>query len=164
MARKKAVGAGSTAMLSQLQIATAALEMRLQGGQVPRIAEALGQPVARVRQLISDAVGSLGTLRSEKAEELRELDLARLDMLFSDNLADVKKCATATERAAIRDKCRSLIETRAKLAGLNAPIQVEQRIALADVTPPQPMSEAAKAILAQLRGGEVIDAEVVSGG
>lgn len=115
-------GLGSSAMLAKIQLTRDAIELRKRGDDLPAIADQLGVSVAEVRRCIETAVAGLESAQAEEAATLRELELLRLDALFKVYFdkglrGDVKSAQF----------CIGLMERRARLAGLNKPIQIEQR-------------------------------------
>lgn len=90
-----------------------ALDMRREGMSLRAIAVKLGMNVSSVWETIQ--VGLAETVKPV-SEELRELELQRLDHLLAKN----KNAVNAGDTHAIRAQVR-IIEARAKLLGLNAP-------------------------------------------
>jgi DNA-binding CsgD family transcriptional regulator len=101
------------------------LEMRLQGLQVRDIARTLGLSHQAVSTHLANAFSALNT---PKADELRNLELERLDRLLQAcepgiSAGDPKLIAAATRISA----------QRSNLLGLNRPIQVEHTVLTVDV-------------------------------
>lgn len=115
-------GLGSSAMLAKIQLTREAIELRKKGDDLPAIAEKLGVSVAEVRRSIETAVAGLESAQAEEAATLREIELMRLDALHK---VYFEKALRGDVRSA--RMCLDLMASRARLAGLNKPIQVEQR-------------------------------------
>jgi len=97
-----------------------ALEMRRDGKSLQSIADTLQMTVSSVWETIQ--VGLRETVRPA-SEELRELELQRLDRLTERNKAGVEKGKVPAILAAVR-----IVEARAKLLGLSAPDQHELKL------------------------------------
>ncbi len=89
------------------------LELRRDGKSLQAIADQMKMSVSSVWQTIQ--MGLAETIRPV-SEELRELELQRLDWLLEKNKKGVDKGNVESVRAAVR-----IIEARAKMLGLNAP-------------------------------------------
>ena len=131
-----------------------ALEMREQGATYQQIADEIypgknGKPGSRANahHAITKAIAEIP---AEKAEDVRAIELLRLDKLW---LVAYNKAMLTTTPAAERDKsmrmCLSIMERRAKLLGLDAPAQVHNmgdgviNISFDDGLLPSPMLEPA---------------------
>lgn len=90
-----------------------AMDMRRDGASLRAIATALGMSCAAVHETIQ--VGLRETIEPV-SDELREMELQRLDVLWRK----LQKGVNAGEADAIRAAVR-VIDTRAKLLGMNAP-------------------------------------------
>lgn len=115
-------GLGSSAMLAKIQLTRDAVELRKQGDELPVIAGKLGVSVAEVRKCIETAVSGLESAQAEEAAVMREIDLLRLDALFKVHFEKALRGDHRSSR-----ECREIMAARARLAGLNKPIQIEQR-------------------------------------
>lgn len=115
-------GLGSSAMLAKIQLTRDAIELRKRGDELPDIADKLGVSVAEVRRCIETAVAGLESAQAEEAAVMREIDLMRLDALFKVHF---EKALRGDHRST--KQCMEIMASRARLAGLNKPIQIEQR-------------------------------------
>jgi len=98
--------------------AAKALELRMEGKTFDEIAEEVGYAG---RQGAHDAViRSLKEITREPAEELLKLDLERLDKMFGVHYLN----AQAGDPQALA-ACMKIMERRAKLLGLDAPVKQE---------------------------------------
>ena len=103
--------------LAQAEKRRRALELRKAGASYEQIAESLGY---RSKSGAHDAVtGALRDMLREPAEQVRTLELSRLD----DILMSIWTRVRAGEVAAI-DRALRLAERRARLLGLDAPVKV----------------------------------------
>lgn len=98
--------------------AAKALELRSEGMGFPEIAKELGY---NSRQAAHDAVQRAldGVLR-EPAEKLRTLDLERLDRMWQTHFLQAQAGDVQSLSA-----CLKIMERRARLLGLDAPVQQE---------------------------------------
>lgn len=87
-----------------------AMEMRLAGASLQAIADALGMSVSSVHETIQ--VGLRESLQPA-SDELREMELQRLDVLWKSLQKGVKAGEADSVRAAVR-----VMEQRARLLGL----------------------------------------------
>lgn len=152
-------GMGSAAVLAKMQLTMDCLDLRKRGFSIPAVAQRLGISPTAVRKHIEDAVTSMEAVKSEDAAHLRELDLARLDELY---IPMHEKAIRGDPRAL--QACLSIMERRARLAGMDKPTVVEKHITLSEVIPQEQLTLAAQQYLASLRevGGPVIlDANAV---
>lgn len=93
-----------------------AVDLRLMGHSLDDIGRAIDLSVARVSQLISEALADLAAVNAVSAGELREMELARLDRLLVQHWgkrADIKSSELILK----------ILERRHKLSG----IEVQQR-------------------------------------
>ena len=95
-----------------------ALDMRKQGKTYQQIAEALGVSVSTAHKYIKSSLQELADLRIDGADELRQMELERLDEALSNVTAsqDYKDGDPQSIQVYIR-----LSESRRKLLGLDAP-------------------------------------------
>lgn len=98
-----------------------ALEMRKAGATYAHIAQVLNITETAARKAVLRALARLNEKVSESAEEVRRLELERLDAL----LAALWGKAQAGDGAAI-DRVLRIMERRARLLGLDAPERIEQ--------------------------------------
>ena len=100
--------------------AAKALELRMEGQTFEAIAEALGYAG---KQGAYDAVRrSLAAVTREPAEELIKLDLERLDVLWQIQYLNAQGGDVQAMAA-----CMKIMERRAKLLGLDAPVKVDNK-------------------------------------
>lgn len=97
-----------------------ALELRKRGFSYDRIGEALGISRAGAYECVRRALEALRVDSQEKAEEVRELELSRLDRM----LEIAQAAADAGELSAI-DRVLRIQERRSKYLGLDAPTRTE---------------------------------------
>lgn len=93
-----------------------ALELRLEGMTYAEIAELMGKSVSTVHGYVAD---SLAAVTKEEAQQLRDLEAARLDAL---QYAVWDKALDGDLNA--MDRVIKIIDRRARLLGLDAPQQV----------------------------------------
>ena len=137
--------------------AAKALEMRMEGLTFEAIAEALGYAG---KQGAYDAVRrSLAAVTREPAEELIKLDLERLDGLWQIQYLNAQAGDVQAMAA-----CMKIMERRAKLLGLDAPVKVDNKtevtskqgvLVVGGVMSPEEWEQAAKAQQASLQAGDV---------
>ncbi len=97
-----------------------ALELRKRGGSFDNIAATMGISKSTAHNLVHKAIDQLKTTTLKKAEELKVLDLERLDSM----LVGIYPKATAGDAKAINAVIK-LMDQRAKLLGLYAPTKSE---------------------------------------
>lgn len=101
-----------------------ALSLRLRGHSYRAVARALGVSLSTAHGYVAEALADLRTHTAEQAQTLRDLEAHKLDRaerftwraLRSADPADVAKLANTL---------RSISESRRRLLGLDAPVQVE---------------------------------------
>jgi len=93
-----------------------ALELRMTAATYSQIGQALGISEAGAYKAVIRALGKLNAKVMENAEELRTLEVQRLDSLFITMYAQAK----SGHQGAV-DRCLRIMERRAKLLGLDAP-------------------------------------------
>ena len=97
-----------------------ALDLRTKGFTYDRIAEALGMSTSGAADSVRRALQALKTETAEKAEEVRDLELRRLDRM----LQIAEAAADSGDLAAI-DRVLRIQERRSKYLGLDAPAKAE---------------------------------------
>lgn len=106
--------------LIRLEREAQAIELRKSGMSYPKIAAALGISVSGTAKIVRKVMARLRHVTDEKAEQLRQFDLDRLDTMLNG----VWDNATAGNVNAI--ECVLKIMTRrARLLGLDAPTKQE---------------------------------------
>lgn len=96
-----------------------ALELRKSGATYRQIGESIGISMQRAHQLVVDELECLAQLRLRNADELRLLELERLDMASIPTLAKLKKGCMRAANVWIK-----LSESRRKLLGVDAPVKI----------------------------------------
>jgi hypothetical protein len=99
-----------------------ALELRIAGGSYRKIGEQLGVSGKTAYQWVTQALADVARLQAEQAEQLKALELERLDRL---TVAIGRPAMTGDPRA-VRAAV-AVIQERAKLLGLYAPSEVRVR-------------------------------------
>ena len=103
-----------------------ALDLRTRGYTYERIAEALGISTSGAADSVKRALQALKAETQEKAEEVRDLELRRLDRM----LEIAQTAADQGELAAI-DRVLRIQERRSKYLGLDAPTRSESHATVA---------------------------------
>ncbi len=103
--------------LIKVERARKALELRRDGASYRQIADELGASVRTIHKDVTGALRDLVAEQREKAAELLELSLDRLDAIY--------EAAWTAEDYAI---CLRVIDQQAKLVGLEAPQQTEATV------------------------------------
>jgi hypothetical protein len=106
-----------------------AIDYRLQGMTYREIAQELGVTPTRARQLVAEALAAIEKDTAESAEELRRLELDRLDQLQSGIWEDAAGGNLKAVGAALK-----IMERRAKLMGLDAPVKTVNSHGLTDLS------------------------------
>ena len=96
-----------------------ALELRKQGLSYTKIAAEIGCARSTAHLYVSRELEALAQTCHDEAEQVRDLEIHRLDDLYMQALQHVQ----AGEIPAI-DRCLRIMERRAKLLGLDAPEQI----------------------------------------
>lgn len=115
-----------------------ALEYRRAGNSYRWIGNRLGVSYEQARRDVENELKRLAAERQDSAEELRQLELERCDML----LAGLEPMATVGNPGAVNSFLR-VMERRAKLLGLDAPVKQDvtsggDKITFAFVEVPSP--------------------------
>ena len=116
-------------ILTARELERAAYELRLQGLSYTAISDRLGRPRSTVHRAVQRALARRIAEIDGMAEQLRQMELDRLDRLLSrleQRIADGDPAAV--------NSARQLIEARAKLLGLNAPEQRDLTVRIIDET------------------------------
>lgn len=111
--------ATSPRALVALQRQQQAVELRRSGRSYREIAHAVGIGVASAHRLVGAAIAEARTTVREDVVELRALELSRLDGL----MVALWPKARRGDLAAV-DRVLKIMERRAKLLGLDAPVKV----------------------------------------
>ena len=97
-----------------------ALQLRQRGYTYERIAEALGMSTSGACDSVRRALQALKADTAEKAEEVRDLELRRLDRML-----DIAQTAAEQGDLAAIDRVLRIQERRSKYLGLDAPTRSE---------------------------------------
>jgi len=97
-----------------------ATHLRKAGATYQEIGDALGVTPQAAYKMVSRAISINDKKTSENVEEMRELELQRLDKLF---FLMYQKAMAGTMGAV--DRCIKIMERRAKLQGLDAPAAID---------------------------------------
>jgi len=103
-----------------------ALELRTRGFTYEAIGEALGMSLSGAADAVRRALQALKSETAEKAEEVRDLELRRLDKM----LRIAEAAADQGELGAI-DRILRIQERRSKYLGLDAPAKTETHATVA---------------------------------
>jgi hypothetical protein len=106
-----------------------AMELRKAGASFQQIGDKLKLTRQRAFQLVSEGLQELNAICTDKAEELRRLDLERLDSLLLSLYPQ-------RSNPRVADSILRTMERRAKLLGLDAPQKVAQTTPDGDALPP----------------------------
>jgi hypothetical protein len=109
----------SAARLKGSENRNRALELRKSGASYRQIGEALSISMQRAHQLVMDELDHLAQLRLRNVDELRRLELERLEMASIPVVAKLKKGDLKAAMVWIK-----LSESRRKLLGLDAPLKI----------------------------------------
>lgn len=107
------------------------MALRVSGLNPPAIGKKLGISRQRVHKIITEELDKLNARTSENTEQARRLELARLDVYLNSIKGKLKRGSLGAI-----DRALAIGNQRAKLLGLNAPVQIE------DVTPEKPLEPA----------------------
>ena len=97
-----------------------AVRLRLAGYSYAQIGERLGVTKQAAHTYVSSSLADLRAATAEAAEDVREMELARLDAM----LVPMLEAAEAGQQTAV-DRVLRIQERRAKLLGLDAPTKSE---------------------------------------
>lgn len=99
------------------------LALKIAGASYPEIAEALDIAVSTAH---NDVQRALRDIPKDEADELRTIELSRLDRMQRELWAEaMKKEIPLVARLPLMDRILKLIDRRAKMLGLDSPTQVE---------------------------------------
>lgn len=159
MAKPTAASLPSTAILAQLQLSRDCLRLAAEGKDSLEIAGALGLTEEEAERNIGQALKRLKAVNTEYAEQARQISLYRVEKLstvFFEKALNMKDSRALASFIALEER-------RAKLMGLDKPLQVEKTVTVRDVAGVQLSAEGAAllAALTQRTEPAVIDGEVV---
>lgn len=109
----------SAARLKGAENRIKALELRKSGATYRQIGESIGISMQRAHQLVMDELDRLAQLRLGNVDELRRLELERLEMASIPVVAKLKKGDLRAAMVWIK-----LSESRRRLLGLDAPLKI----------------------------------------
>ena len=118
--------AKSAGMLLAREREVQALELRKRGMSYAEIGEAIGMSLQGASDAVRRALERLRTEASEKAEDVRDLELARLDKLLK-----IAEAAAESGDISAIDRVLRIQERRSKYLGLDAPVKSEAQVAIA---------------------------------
>ncbi len=104
-------------VIDQIIVAAECLEMRRQGYSYAQISERTGLKSPQIAQIIQQ---SLQNMLEADGEDVKRLELQRLDEIFKNAYA---RATTGNFSLAAVDACMRIMERRAKLLGLDAPVR-----------------------------------------
>lgn len=113
------------ALIRLAQEQAEALRLRATGQTYRQIAEYQGVHESTAKRRVDSA---LAATVQEPADELRTLEAHRLDLLFQ-----IAANQAANGKLVAIDRCLTIMERRARLLGLDAPMRVEQHVINEDV-------------------------------
>lgn len=94
-----------------------ALELRIQGKRYATIAQEMGCSVAAAHNLVKKGLEKLTQLEISNAQQLRAIELERLDLAIEKLFPQVEKGSLPAI-----DRWLALVQARAKLLGLYSPL------------------------------------------
>lgn len=106
--------------------ATKILSMWIAGDPPSRISEEVGLSESTIYRVRKEALQAAVPLRGAKAEELRELELQRLDELQAAHWPVAVSAGENSDKSA--KIVLGCIDRRVKMLGLDAPVRVDARI------------------------------------
>ncbi len=104
--------------------AVRALGMRAGGHSYRAIARALGVSLSTAHGYVAEALADLRTHTAEQAQTLRDLEAHKLDRAERFTWRALRSAGPA-DVAKLANTLRSISESRRRLLGLDAPVQVE---------------------------------------
>lgn len=113
-----AVNKTSAAKARTLERKVKALELRRMGKGYVEIAAALGIGKSQAHRLVKSGLADARAQISAQADELRSEEISRLDAMLSGLWADARK-----GNAGAVDRVLKIMERRARLLGLDAPVR-----------------------------------------
>lgn len=100
-----------------------ALDLRLKGFSYRAIGEAMGIDQATAYRLVSDALAETREITQARADELREIEVQRLDHLLESLAPHIEAGDPNAVNSALRVSKR-----RSELLGLDTPVVVKQEV------------------------------------
>lgn len=113
-------GAGKGGVQRAQSLATQALDLRIAGTEYRAIAAQLGVSLSTAHGLVHAEMARIAELNRGKAEELREIELAKLDAIERDMRPRSERGDPNAAGVLVRVSVQ-----RAKLCGLEAPTKIE---------------------------------------
>lgn len=102
-----------------------ALKLRMRGNSYRAIARALGCSLSTAHGYITDALSEIRAECKESAEQLREIEIAKLDAAEKEAWKRMRGADDA-DAAKLLNTIKAISESRRKLTGLDAPVKIEQ--------------------------------------
>lgn len=114
----------------KLQRQQAALELRRSGLSYSEIAHRIGIGKTTAHRLIEDAIREASATINDEAREMKALELSRLDGMLAGLWTDARRGNVQAV-----DRVLKIMERRAKLLGLDAPVKVASTTPAGDEDP-----------------------------
>lgn len=118
------MSANTPALIRLAEEQAEALKLRATGMTYRQIAEQQGVHESTAKRRVDSA---LAATVQEPADELRTLEAHRLDLLFQ-----IAAQQASNGKLVAIDRCLAIMDRRAKLLGLDAPIRIEEHVITED--------------------------------
>lgn len=105
--------------------AAQALDLRLQGSSYREIGRRINVCPATAYNYVASALAEVRGACTEKAEELREVEIQKLDKLEAKLWASLERPTSPAESARVASAVVKVAESRRRLLGLDAPQRIE---------------------------------------
>lgn len=102
------------------------LDMRARGCSYVEISSQLRIPIAKVRSHVASALSVIRAATKERVEEVRELERMRLDKMYEKIEPGIQEGILDNIETGLKIMAR-----RAKLDGLEAPVEINQKLTVA---------------------------------
>lgn len=112
-------------MLTAAQKQVKALRLRQKGYSYRQISAALGIVPSAAYRMVSAALAEILADCKEEAEELRQIEIAKLDEAEKEAWKRMRG-ADDGDAAKLLNTIKAISESRRKLTGLDAPVKIEQ--------------------------------------
>jgi|SRR5581483_560568 len=133
--------------IAKRERALRALQMRKEGYSFQEIGEELGLNPHYVSQMVIAELKKINKLSAETRDELVRMEVERCDSLLKALYPD-------RGQAKVTEVILKVMERKARLLGLDAPLKLEQAITVEDLTPEQQAEEARRIGLVLLASAE----------
>lgn len=140
-ARKKQIG-GKARPASTAANARKAVGLRIKGCTYQQIGDALGISVGSAYQLVSTELARIRQDTAEKAEELRQIEVDRLDALLHRLNSELSTAVDIGDIARLSESILKIATRRAAFLGLDGPARIEH------IIPDSPRAALASALAA----------------